>query len=217
MSQHNYEAHLQHELNRFKGDSLKEAIEEEISALFEWFDEISLDDLITEDQITDFIDRNIIKAEIKDETVEYLTENLKAIFSYLEKNDSKIENLVSKDQYDKVVEDLIKLDGIRQELTSTFISSSVYTKLISDVLYNGIKDFMLSENALTKKIPGAASLLKVGQGLMSIAAPKLEESIDKKLLQFINKNIQATVRHSETFLNKALDKELLTQDRKSVV
>jgi hypothetical protein len=43
--------------------------------------------------------------------------------------------------------------------------------LISNVLYHGIKGFVLSENVFAQKIPGAASLLKLGQNAMSAASP----------------------------------------------
>ncbi|MBK8047286.1 MAG: hypothetical protein IPK16_09285 [Anaerolineales bacterium] len=77
------------------------------------------------------------------------------------------------------------------------------------MLYQGIKGFLLTENAVAKSIPGASSLMKLGQNALSAASPQMEKNIDKQLVAFINNNIQQTINDSERFLDTALDAEML--------
>ena len=115
------------------------------------------------------------------------------------------DEVVPREVYDSVIEILIGLKALRLRITHQIVSNSVYSMLISDVLYHGIKDFVLTENMLAKNIPGASSLVKLGRKSLNVAAPKLETGIDKQLVKFINANIQTTIAQSETFLDNTLD------------
>ena len=85
----------------------------------------------------------------------------------------------------------------------------MYSRLISNVLYHGIKNFLLTENVLARNIPGASSLVRLGKRSLNAASPKLEGGIDRQLIKFVNANIQDTIAESETFLNTALDPALM--------
>ena len=49
------EAHVTHELNRFKRGGYKKTIKEEVAAVFEWIKKIKLKDVITPEQIIGLI------------------------------------------------------------------------------------------------------------------------------------------------------------------
>ncbi len=205
------EAHVTHELNRFQGEPLKDAIKEEVSAFYEWGGEITLNDLTNPEDIFNVIRRNIIEKPIPEAVIAMITEDAIKVHEVLQASDALTEEILPKEHYDLFVEHIIGLEDLRHEITRQSVNTSIYAKLISHVLYDGIKSFVVSENAVTKKVPGASSLLKFGKGVLSIAAPMLEDSIDTTLRDFIKVNIETSIKGSEKFLNSALNEELLNQ------
>ncbi|MBF0224229.1 MAG: hypothetical protein HQK76_02125 [Desulfobacterales bacterium] len=204
------EAHVNYELNCFKGNNLKKTIEDEINALFDWFSKTHVKDIITQNQLEDIILENLIKDEVPNEAIDTIIDFAKELHTYVEKDETIVEDVISKENHDKVADVVISMEELRHELIYQVVSGSIYSRMLSDVLYNGIKEFMLtSENIVNKFLPGASALIKMGQGFINKAAPKLEETIDKQLKVFITANIKKFISQSEKFLNGVLDEKFL--------
>ncbi|MGK0291622.1 MAG: hypothetical protein ACI86H_003091 [bacterium] len=200
------EAHLQHEMKALQGEGLKKTINEEVSALFDFLETISLNDLVTVSQIQGFFQRNVVNAPIPQEAIEFLTECAKKVYSCLEKDGTKLEDILPKEEFDKLVVDLIEMEDLRKDIIHEAISSSIFSMMITDVLFNGIKGFVSGDHI---PIPGASKLLKAGAGLFT--KNPLAKNIDAKLKKFVEGNIQHTLKDSEKFLVKSLDEPLLKE------
>jgi hypothetical protein len=205
------ETHLQHELKTLQGDGLRQTINEEISALFEWLEEVSLNDFLTARQVQECFQRNVIELPISDEIIAFLTECAKRIHSCMGNDDTKLEGILTKEQYDKLIEKLIELEDLRNEIINQVVSSSIFSMVITNTLYGGIKEFIVSENILMKNIPGASSLLKIGMELMNKTTLGLASSIDEKMKEFVESNIQNILKDNERFLVESLDEKLLRE------
>ncbi len=103
------------------------------------------------------------------------------------------------------------MDGLRKAATTQIATSEVYSRLLSHVIYQGIKNYLQSENTITRKVPGASTLMRIGQNAINTAAPKLEKTIDRQLTAFVNANIQDSIRESKRYLDKVLDQELMVE------
>jgi hypothetical protein len=205
------DAHVRFELERYAGESLRDTVQEEISALFEWFGTVKLNAVATEAQVIDWLQRNIVSAPISDAALDSIQESVQVAFEFLQEDQTKLEDLVPRALFDRAAANVARMDSLRREITRQVVSSSVYTMLISDVLYHGIKGFILTENALARKIPGASSLVRFGQSALNSAAPQMEKNIDKQLIAFIHDNIQDTLRESERFLDSALNEKTMAK------
>ena len=206
-----FESHLQHELRSLDGKRLRKRLNHEISALFEWFEEVSLNDFLTAGLVWKRFQRNVIDFPISDEIVTFLTECTKKIHSCVRNDETRLEEVIPREQYDRVMENLIDLEDLRNEIIHQMVSSKIFSMMISNALYKGIKGFIVSENILVKNIPGASSLLKVGIELMNITTLGLAGSIDEKMKGFVENNIQNILRDSEKFLVASLDEALLKE------
>ena len=203
------ERHLRHELKSLDGKRFRKKINEEISVLFEWFEEVSLNDFLNAGHMWKCFQRNVIDFPISDEILTFLTECTKKIHSCVRNDETKLEEIMPKEQYDKIIENLIDLEDLRNEIINQAVSSKIFSMMISNALYKGIKGFIVSENILVKNIPGASSLLKVGMELMNITTLGLAGSIDEKMKGFVESNIRNILKDSERFLVESLDEELL--------
>ena len=203
------EAHVRFELERLRGEKLPATLAEEVADVFAWLGHVRLHEVVSADQVVDWIGRNVIERPISPELVDEIRENVLFVHEFLTNDDARVASLLPRGVFDQFVDNIIGLEDLRREITHQVISSSVYGVLISNVLYRGIKAFVLTENALAKNIPGASSLLRMGQNALNAGAPTLGRSIDKQLLAFISANVQETILESETFLNTTLDARLM--------
>ncbi len=101
------------------------------------------------------------------------------------------------------------MSDLRAAITEQITTNEVYASLIAHVLYQGIKNYLQSENVIAKRVPGASALMKMGQNAISTAAPKLEQAVDRQLTAFVNSNISDSIRDSKHYLDKVLDDELI--------
>ncbi|MCO5211826.1 MAG: hypothetical protein M9936_19205 [Caldilinea sp.] len=199
------DAHVAFELQRWQQASLRATIGEEAGALVAWMETVSLNEIVGSEQVMGFVRRIVIDRPLAPEAVDSIRESVQVALEMLSEDTTPLEALLPRPLYDRLAANVIGMEDLRWEVTHQVVTSSVYTMLISNVLYHGIKDFMLSENAISRKIPGATSLVRFGHNAFVNAAPQVEKMIDRRLIAFIHDNIQETIRESERFLNTAVD------------
>lgn len=199
------DAHVAFELRRWQEDSLRATIGEEAGALVAWLETVSLNEVVGSEQVMGFVRRIVVDRPLAPEAVDSIRESVQVALEMLNEDTTPLEALLPRPLYDRIAANVIGMEDLHREVTHQVVTSSVYTMLISNVLYHGIKDFMLSENAISRKIPGATSLVRFGHNAFVNAAPQVEKMIDKRLIAFIHENIQETIRESERFLNTAVD------------
>ena len=139
-----FERHLNYELKTLQRDRFKQRINEEISALFEWFEEVSLNDFLSADQAWRCFQRNVIEIPMSDETLVFLIECAKRIHSCVRNDETKLNGIIQKKEYNKLIENLIGLEELRNEIIRKAASSSISSMMISNALYSGIKGFIIS-------------------------------------------------------------------------
>ena len=127
----------------------------------------------------------------------------------LERDESTVAELLPRERFDQLAGAVIGMTEIRQSVIAQIMGSSVYSQLVAHELYHGIKNYILKENILARRVPGASSLLKFGQSAFSSASPGLEKSIDRQLMSFINENVKETVRDSQNHLDRTLNADAL--------
>ncbi|KAB7743535.1 hypothetical protein GA707_13045 [Nostocoides sp. F2B08] len=102
-----------------------------------------------------------------------------------------------------------RLDRLRTEVIDALTASTAYRRLVAHVLYRGVKDYVLTENVLARRIPGASSIVRFGQRGLNTAAPGLEQAVDRQLSAFVEANIAETLRESRRYLEATLDARML--------
>lgn len=203
------EAHVRYELARFEGEGPAAALREECAALFAWLAQVKLGDVLDEAALLAWLRRALVEGPVSDELVAAATQAALAGHAFLGRNHTTIGELLPQPLFARAVEQTTGLEALRQDATHQMVYSSVYALLVANVLYQGTKAFILTENIFARKLPGAASLVRFGQNALNAAAPKLEQSIDRQLTAFIRANIQEALHESEKFLNRTLDAEMI--------
>ena len=198
-------AHVAFELEQYAPSRVVGMLRQEIAALYGWLHRVQVGELVQPEQLLAFLRRVVVERPLPAEAVDFLYENAVIVLELIQEDKTQLEAVLPHTIYKRVVAQLAAMQSTRQQITHQVISSSVYSRLISNVLYHGIKSFLVSENGVARTIPGAAAFVRLGQNALNAAAPHLEKNVDTQLLTFINDNIQQLIAASLSFLNRTLD------------
>lgn len=199
------DAHVEHVMRNLSGDTLREQLALEVEALYERLQMVTLSEIVPAERVQAYLVTLMQTAPITPELKETVIAIGQAIRSADNNKDVKLSHFITREHYDRVVQQLAQLDELRGKLISSVMASPLYSGLISDVLYYGIKDYLLSENNVAMKVPGMGSLMKLGKGVLDKAAPNLEQAAEKAIKGYIQTNIKRTLSISEKFLDNALN------------
>ena len=195
---------LQFLLNRIQGDGLRDTIAREAAAFYAWGDSTTINSIIDAEKLKGHISRLVKTIPMSGELRTII---VNAIITAVESdlNDAaNLQTIVPKKEYDKAISHYAKFEKVRMDIVRLILESPIYSTLISDVLYHGIKDYIVTENPLVKNVPGVSSLMKLGAKGLNKAMPKLEETAETTIKKFINANLRSSVDLSERILNNAL-------------
>jgi hypothetical protein len=202
-------AHIRFELDRWTGDALAESVAGEVAAAFLWLERVRLDDIMETQEAVAWVDRFVFEAPLSDETIALVGDAVRAVHATALADRTTVGEIVSRSVFDRYAGTVIGMTGLRQAVIDQITTSEVYSQLISHVLYQGIKNYLLSESVFARRVPGASSLMRLGQSALSSAAPDLGKSIDRQLTSFVNANISESIRESRRYLDTVVDDEVL--------
>lgn len=204
------DAHVEFELARWTGDARNEQIADEVAEVFKWLGTVKLNQLFTSAEVVDWCTRYAEQVDLTDELLKMIGAAARSAYVVASKDETRLVDLVPKDGYDTLADAVIDMTELREEITNQITTSEVYSQLMSHVVYQGIKNYLQAENVIARKVPGASTLMKMGQSAINTAAPKLEQAVDKQLTAFVNANIQDNIRESKRYMDKVLDKAVLS-------
>lgn len=195
------EAHVQHELARFNSRKLQGSIREEVAAAFQWAKTIKLGELVSADQIAALIHRNVVALPLAPAVSELAIAMAQRVLAAPANERTTLEDICPRPSYDAALAKLGRMEGVRRDLVHRMVNSSVYTEQISNALYAGIKEYLLTENLLAQKVPGLASLIKLGKFAVDKTMKPLEAMVEKTVKAYIEANLGNTIRRSEASIN----------------
>jgi hypothetical protein len=199
------EAHVQHELARFQSRRMRESIRDEVAAAFEWATRTTLADIISAEQITDLIGRNVVAMPLPSGIAELAVSMSQRVLAAKTNKTTSIKDICARPAYDAAVAKIGSMEVLRRALIHSIVTSPIYTNEISSALYTGIKEYMLTENVLAQKVPGLASLIKLGSFAVNKTMKPLEAAVEKTIKAYIQANLGNTIRRSETSINEYFD------------
>jgi hypothetical protein len=202
------EAHVAFELARWSGEGAREALRVEVEAVLAWAWSRPLGDVLPDDTpalVADVVTDLPVTAA----TVDVAAEVVAAADEALAASDLTVADLAQRTHVDELVDLLASWEEPRGRAVAAVTSSEAYSRLVAHVLYRGIKAYLLTENVIARRLPGASALVRLGQRGLSSAAPSLEAGVDRQLTGFVQANIADTLAESRRYLDATLDRQTL--------
>ena len=168
---------------------------------------VPLGKLVDSDSLTTVVDQWLQQALSAQGLQGVVSDVSKAVWEAAEKDPATVGELLSEDHFEAILEQVLKLQTLREKAVHAAMNHPLVSEMVSEMLYTGIKNFLLEENALAK-LPGVSSVMKMGRkSMVGKAMGGMEESIR----DYLRKNIRVTLKTGEQWLNKQLTNERIEQ------
>lgn len=205
------ERHVEFELARWRGEELERTLAEEAAAWQAWLGTVTVGDLAPAEETARAVARLVATLAPSDEVVELTAEAVVAGRAALAETPVSVTDAVPREEVEQLAEVVGGMEDLRGTMIAAVTATSAYRSLVARVLYQGIKSYLLSDNPLARRIPGASSLVRLGQRSINTAAPGLESAVDRQLTAFVSANISETLGDSRHYLEQHLDADTLRE------
>ncbi len=193
------EAHIAFEVAAWT-ESLTETLSAQTNVVFEWLDGVTLGSVFSEADLDALIDAIVIPD---------VSASVMAMRWWALNDQTPIDELMDREDYDRAARAVASLSDLQEEVVEQVTTSKVYGNLISHVLFNGIRNCVMTESPIAR-VPGASSLMRMGQNAFDTAAPRLSKGIERQLTAFVAANLQDSLRDSRTYLTTVVDEQAMT-------
>lgn len=193
------EAHIAFEVAAWT-ESLTETLSAQTNVVFEWLDGVTLGSVFSEADLDALIDAIVIPD---------VSASVMAMRWWALNDQTPIDELMDREDYDRAARAVASLSDLQEEVVEQVTTSKVYGNLISHVLFNGIRNYVMTESPIAR-VPGASSLMRMGQNAFDTAAPRLSKGIERQLTAFVAANLQDSLRDSRTYLTTVVDEQAMT-------
>jgi hypothetical protein len=204
------EAHVAFEMERFADGRLRETLREELGALHDRVRGVPVRDLVARRAVVEVIRTRLLEPEPTEEGRAFAVLLLKKTRTLLSSTHSTVGELVPPVVLEPLIKEAIAADKVRRALVHELVRSPIYTRIISEVLFDGIKAFMEAGN-VAKNLPGAQALLSLGQNLVSGVAPGIEKTFEAGIKDFIATHSHEILKGSEETIVESMKPELLRE------
>lgn len=205
LAQQLLDLHVAHILKRVDAEHLPGEAEKLVDQLLTFAAKIKLGDIVSKKDVAATAIHYAANMEIAPAIPELVAEIARELYQHQAHDKATLNDLISDHDFEDLLGKVAEMNELRERVVHEIVGNPVYAALVSDLLYNGITRY-LNDNPLTKNIPGAKSMLKLGKSMMEKASPNLEAG----LKHYIKANARAAMRESERFLLDHLSNDKLT-------
>ena len=198
------DAHTRHVMKQLSGTALAGLVERESAGFVEWLAARPVTAIADEVRVRDFLLRNVFEVSPGTRLLEQIgTLATQALQSPLNRT-TRLEELLNASEYDLIVDRIISLEDARREIIHAVMQNPSVTQLISDLVYNGVKNYLMEDGGLAKRVPGMSSLMKMGKGVMERMG-SLDAALENTLKSYVKRNTRATMEMSERLVEHAME------------
>lgn len=202
-----YEAHVAFEIKQLTGAKNKEFITSQVHLLWNTLRSTPVPQLVNHDQIMGVAQRYVIDGPVTDELIELISTVANKLITSPANGETTLGDLVDDDTRLALVDHALTLKKLRDDAIHASVANPLYAEIVSDLLYNGIADYLEAGTEMTKKVPGMGSLMKKGGNMIS----KRVGSLEDRLRGYISSNMQGILNSSEAMLKDSLTDERIKE------
>ncbi|MEY1662321.1 hypothetical protein [Isoalcanivorax beigongshangi] len=198
------DAQVQFVLDQLQGERFAERVREEIGQALALMDRTPLTTLVTAEQVRQTARRYAIEMPIPPAIPELIGEIAERVYNHPGHDTHRFGDVVSDQEVAEMVDVVLEMEVLHQRLLGQLAGSPITIRLISDLLYRGIRGFVDQGASVAGHIPGASSVLKLGKSVVNRAAPKLEKTAEASIKKYIAVNARSLIGQTEQRLERAI-------------
>lgn len=195
-------------LERLDGKALEPWLKAEIDAVLADAAKFKLEEVVSRADVQAVARQYAAELEPHGAIPELVGEIALALQAHPAQKKTKLAELMPDQHFREWLDKILELHAAREAIIHAALSNPVVSAVAGDLIYRGISGY-LGQSNLTKAIPGASSMLKLGKSMLARATPKLDAAIESTLRKYLRQSLDATLRESEHSLKTLLTDELL--------
>ena len=162
--------------------------------------------LVDSDSLSLVVEQWVLEANSAQGLQDVIVQTTEAVLKAAEQDDATVGQLLSEAHFEAVLEKSLQLKTLREKAIHAGMNHPLVSEMVSEMLYTGIKNFLLEENVLAK-LPGVSSMMKLGRKSVGKAMGGLEDSIR----DYLRHNTRATLKTGEQWLNRQLTDQRIAE------
>lgn len=197
-------------LEQLDGKALEPWLKVEIDAVLADAAKLKLEEVVSRANVQAVARQYAAELEPHGAIPELVGEIALALQAHPVQKKTKLVELMPDKHFSEWLDKILELHAARDAIIHAALSNPVVSAVAGDLIYRGISGY-LGQSSLTKNIPGASSMLKLGKSMLAMATPKLDAAIEATLRKYIQQSLDATLRESEHSLKTLLTDQLLRE------
>jgi hypothetical protein len=181
------------------GEALRDIVEQEVDAALAIAGKLRLHELVSRVSARRTVRRLLAELAPGDAFASFVVDLAVALYTDKANDHTTPGDLVDDALIERGVDQGLSMSRLREALIRGVIASPAYHAFASDLLYQGIRGY-LAQNAVTRNIPGAQSVMKLGRAALSKATPRLESAIEEGIKKYIAQAVKLTSESSVELL-----------------
>lgn len=184
------DAHVAYVVDTLCGPGLESLIDSLLEVSLDHARHLTLEQAVTRDTIKATARTWAIELDLRGGIPELVGDTARALHGHPIHDATRLADLLPQDRFRDLLEYALALKSARHRLISGLIASPLYESFASNLLLNGIRDY-LDHNPLTRSIPGARSALKLGRAVVNraAAASGMDGAMEESLRRYIGRSI----------------------------
>lgn len=205
------DAHVNWVLSQLEGKALEAQIDMQIDRFMGLAPRLRLKDVVKTKDVQVAAKQYAIDLELGAVIPELVGDVARLVYRHRVHNDTKLEELIPDDQFEEILDKVLELEALHEALAKHLVANPVFASMISELLQHALRDYAKRGSEMSRKLPGADSAFKIGKKMMDRARPELGQMLEENLRGFIQKQTEASLRMSESFLLNALESDQIRE------
>ncbi len=205
------DAHVNWIDNELKGAGLREQAAELLNGLLADAEKLKLKDVTNPAAIHATVQKYAVNLKLGGAIPVLVGEIARNVYELELHDETLLQELVPDPVFEDGLDKLLELKSLRKSLITECVNNPVFSGLISELLANGIGDYIANSTKSAERLPGVKSGLKFSKALASKARPTLGASLNDSLRTTVQKNTQTSLKASEQYLHEAFESEEIRQ------
>ena len=156
---------------------------------------LKLEQMVTRDMIKATARTYAIELDLQGGIPELVGDVARALHAHPIHEKTRVADLISPRRFEDLLDHVLALKGLRRRLIDEVVGSPLYESIASDLLYNGIRDY-LARTEVPSGIPGARSALKLGRAVVKRATAGFEDALEDSIKRHIGRSVGRVSRET---------------------
>ena len=195
------DAQVAYTLSRLTAEDLSVTLEQEVDLILANAPLLTLNDCVNAQMIKDTVHRYAIELDLGAGVFDIIGDIARRVHGHHIHQQTTLNDILADKHFEQILDKILELENIRDYVLKELVINPVYAGLASDVVYYGLRDYLLSQMIGGKKrVQKVSAMLSKAKDLANRLPQGLEEAIEDSLRLYINQSIRHIIAESQSFL-----------------